>query len=555
VREARAAGTAAALLLAAAVAASGDGGLEDALRRQDELAGRGEVARAVAEARERVGKDGKSPEARYLLGRILGNAGNLEEARVQFEGALDLDMQYAPAWRGMATLHMKQGGGLLAASRGAGDGAAGKREEGLRLFETAAREARRAFEIDSGKESLFLLVSILHGKGDRPGAYALLLEELARKPGDNAVRGFYGSLLLEEGNYREAERELRQVLAGVPDDSQARNGLLGVLVATGRLDDAVAECREGGKRAPKDPRWRVILRDLLVRKGDYAGAAAAVREFLGMEIAEAERRRAELDLEQLLRAAAAPRPEGPPDPEAILRDLESADPAVRRRAMETLAGLRLNRVPLAILRRITDPDPEVRLHLVRLLGRQRDPRTAGLLSVLLFHERDREKVPAVRVAAVRTLGEFQAPEVLPLLVRALGEPGPGEMEAAVLGIFRVTGKSLVEDPGAPVPPEGRAELAERYRAWWMESPTGRFWRRKAAEGVGRTGMRSLGEDVVPWLADDDPAMRAAVLACMAGLTGDDAWKHVATATPEERLAVREKALRALAEEPAGEERR
>ena len=62
-------------------------------------------------------------------------------------------------------------------------------------------------------------------------------------------------------------------------------------------------------------------------------------------------------------------------------------------------------------------------------------------------------------------------------------------------------------------------------------------------------MRSLAWYVVPWILEDDPRTRASALDCMAVLTGDAGWRTVAASTPEERAAARDRAYRALSDEP------
>lgn len=525
-------GAALVLLLAASLPAAAEEpeapprDLAGRIRRQDGMVARGETERALAEARERAAREPRDPEALYLLGRVLGNAGKVEEARVQFEGALELDVHYPPAWRGMALVHLRQ-----------------------REYETAAREARKAFELDPSVESVVILANCLQAKGDRPGAHRVLQEALAKSPGDNDLRSFYASLLINDQLYRDAEKELRQVIASEPGHLPARQALVFLLVNTGRRDEAAAECREAARRSPGDPRPRLLLRDLLVEKEDFAGAAAVMEEALKLDLSPADRAKAAKDLEGLRAAAEAPREERPPDPAEVLKKLESTDAAERREAMRTLWERDLRFLPEAALRRVTDPDEGVRVYAVRLLGRYGDARAAGLLEVVLFHPKDRDPSAAVRAAAAEALGRLGTPAALPVLMRAVGEPEEGVFRAAVRGVQVLTGKCLLGDPEAPVPEAEGAAIRERYRRWWLENPTGRHWRRKTAEAVGGSGMRSLAWYVVPWILEDDPRTRASALDCMAVLTGDAGWRTVAASTPEERAAARDRAYRALSDEP------
>ena len=289
------------------------------MRRQDAQAERGEGDRAVAEARERAGREPKSPEALFLLGRVLGNAGKIDEARANFQAALDADPNYSPGWRGMALVHLRE-----------------------KEFETAAREARRAYELEESPENRVLLVQALYEKGDRPGAYRLLQEALAKSPGDDDLRAFYATRLLNEGLFRDAEREIRQVLASDAGHPAARQMLVAVLLNTGREDEAVSECRDLVRRNPKEPGVRVKLYELLVGLKDYAGAASALDDLLKLELPADFRAKAERLLVDM-RAAAGKKAAVPGpglaaelDEKEILRQLESKDVETRRAAMRTL---------------------------------------------------------------------------------------------------------------------------------------------------------------------------------------------------------------------------
>jgi HEAT repeat protein len=150
-------------------------------------------------------------------------------------------------------------------------------------------------------------------------------------------------------------------------------------------------------------------------------------------------------------------------------------------------------------------------------------------------------------SAALSIGRIGGKAALPVLFRAVREPEPEVLRSAILGIRRVTGKCFVEDPYAPVPEAERDAVRARYREWWMENPTGRYWRRKSAAAAGESGMRSLVQYVIPWIREDDPAMRAAVLDAMVRLRGEPAWRDLPTETAEEREAALRSAFEALAE--------
>jgi HEAT repeat protein len=400
-------------------------------------------------------------------------------------------------------------------------------------------------DLDPSLESLVLTVHVLYQKGERPAAYRLLQEEMAKRPADNDLRALYASFLMDDQNFRDAEKEFRQVLAADPDNVAARESLLALLVNTGRPDEAVAECREAARRAPKDARIRILLRDLLASRGDYAGAAGAVEEALKLDLTPETRKRVEADLLALREAAAAPKERRALEPDEVLRRLDSPDALQRREAMQMLWEMDLGGLPPAVVRRVTDADETVRLFAVRLLGKYGDARAAGLLEVLLFHPKDHDASSAVRAQAAAALGRIGTPASLPVLFRGLEDADADVLRSSVQGIAGITGKAFVDDVLAPIPEKDRTAVREKYRLWWTSDPTGRLWRRKTCEAVGTSRAQALAWYLLPWIEEEDAALRGEVLAAMAEVTKDEAWRGAKSDTPEERKALVERARAAL----------
>jgi Flp pilus assembly protein TadD len=541
IRRLPAAALALALLAAAPIAAAQDGAppAEDpllaALRRQDGLVEAGDGDRALAEARDRVAKEPKSAEARYLLGRLLGNLGRIDEAKVQFDGAVEIDGHYAPAWRGLAIVHVSR-----------------------KEMETAIREARKAWELDGSNESCLLLVNCLLASGDRTGTHKLLQEAIAKDPSNDRLRAVYGGQLLQEGFYREAERELRQVLVNRPQDVSVRSAVVGILYRTGRKDEAVAECRDAVKRAPKDDDSRKLVAvfvETLVAARDFARGADLLAGILAFDLPAEFREKSQ----QLLRdfraaaadpdASAAPAP-GPPDAKEVLRKLDEGTVEERRAAIKVLWDNEITGIPPEVMRRVGDEDETVRLYAVRLLGRYGNERMIWLLDTLLYRLQAKESSVAVRTQALSALRGISArtgsPAGLPVAVRAIQEETEGEcLRAGLRAVREITGKSFVEDVDALVPGKDVADLKGRVAKWWFDDETARHWRIKSAEAIGTSKDRNLVWYVIPWVKEEDPAIRAAMLDCMAKITGDAAWRTEAAGTAEERVAAAEKAYKAL----------
>jgi len=493
--------------------------LEGWVRRQDGQMAAGKGEEAVAEARARVAAEKSSVEARYLLGRVLGNTGDLDGARAQFAGVLELDGLYAPAWRGLAKVHILR-----------------------KEPDTALREARKAHDLDpSSREGTLLLAECLFEGGDRAGAHVLLNEAIKADPKDTAFRGFRATLLIKEGRTTEAEREVRVALAEAPADPGLRRMLVWILRGTGRGSEAVAECREAIRRAPREPDLHVLLRDLCVEAEDWNGAVEAVQALLKLDLPEGFKERARKDVESL--RAARDRPPAPAGERAIedlVKDLGSPDPARRREAIRSLEERPLDGVPKEVQKCLQDSDEGVRVHAVRIFGRYGTAAAAAVFEILLYHPTERDPSPAVRIALARALARLGTPASLPVLL-ALLEDGESEVfGSAVRGIAEVTGKCFVLDPEAPVPEKDRPAVRAKYLEWWA-GPTGLLWKRKAAVAIGDTGSHRLVTYAVPWLESDDAPLRGAVLEGLALATKDPSWREVPTGTPVERRAAQDRA--------------
>ncbi len=508
--------------------------LDGWMERQDRMIDGGEGSRALAEAKERVSKEPKSAEARFLAGRILLAAGTIDEAKANFEEAIALDANYPAAWRGMAECHLSR-----------------------KEYDTAAREARKARELDPSTAATVLLVNVLMQKGDRNEAQTLLEEGVRKNPDDNRLRFLYAHLLRVVGLLQDAERELRQVLAKEPAFVPAWQELASLLVSTGRREGAGAELKEAVRKNPVNLGLRRVYVTHLVDGREFGAAADQMESVLLLDLPPQQRRAVEEDLRRLRsedekasKAAAGEKDSPVVGEKEILEKLGSKSAEDRLDALRTLARAPLLFVPFEVSRCTVDDDERVRLAALRILARYPADRHVGLLDLVLFHlGKGRDPSMAVRTAAIRTLGKNPSPAALPVLVRALDDPEP-EILGAVLLAFRdgPAAKSFVDDPEAPVPEAERTAVRARIAKWWFEDPTANLWRRKAAEAIGRGGSPNLGlaVHVVPWVEEEDPGIRAAVLSCLAALTGDEGWRTTPTGTPEERKAVRERAFAEIA---------
>jgi len=188
--------------------------------------------------------------ARYRLGAALQSEHRLAEAIVEFEEALRLYPDYAPA-------HANVGINLVTLGRP--DDAAAAFERALagdledddratvqlhlgnvrvtqQRFEDAARAFRAGVALSADPAELeYNLGVVLRQLGDMAGSSGTLRSSVAHEPDVAKSRYALGSVLLESGDAVGAEEQLRRAVALDPGHAQARE-LLGV--AQSRLRDA-----------------------------------------------------------------------------------------------------------------------------------------------------------------------------------------------------------------------------------------------------------------------------------------------------------------------------
>lgn len=187
------------------------------LREQDRALAAGEGAAVLAELLERLDARPDEPALHYLRGRLLGNLGELEDARAAFARALELDDELAWAHHGMGIYLHKQG--ELTEARDAFARAreldadepvfaadlakqlhlTGQRDEALALMD-------RAIEMGDAA-ALYADRARMHADaGARGKAIADMQTALQRDPRSYDAYMYLAKLLLLEGRDREAIR-------------------------------------------------------------------------------------------------------------------------------------------------------------------------------------------------------------------------------------------------------------------------------------------------------------------------------------------------------------
>ncbi len=185
-------------------------------------------------------REESSPEIHNNLGRIHLAKGDLEEAKKEFEKALELDPDNADALLDLAMA----------------DNAQGRTAEAERL-------AKRALKADpSSVPALSALAALKRDQGDLDEAIRLFREALAIDDSQPATYNGYGDVLQRAHRYQEAEEAFHHALQLDPDSFKAYYNLGVTYSNQGRLDDAVASYRKALELGPHDPEAAKALNNL-----------------------------------------------------------------------------------------------------------------------------------------------------------------------------------------------------------------------------------------------------------------------------------------------------
>lgn len=203
-------------------------------------------------------------EDSYLQGRgqVDGDAPNLDGAVAAFGQAVLLDPGYALAQAALGDAYVKKyratrEASLLEQARMRAEQALalapglayahavrGRIYEASGQTEQAVRELESALRIDAGIiDARRSLAAALEARGDIGAAEDVYRQELAANSHYWSPYVDYGSFLIKQGRYREAETHLVTGLRLAPDNARAIANLAGLYILTERLSAAEAELK------------------------------------------------------------------------------------------------------------------------------------------------------------------------------------------------------------------------------------------------------------------------------------------------------------------------
>jgi tetratricopeptide (TPR) repeat protein len=290
----------------------------------------GQRDRAAALLREAIALDANLWEARYDLGAILGNEGDLAGS----EESLALAAKLAPDSQDVAVALAE-----VRRRRGEQKEAA----DGLADFVQSHPNA---------VEARILFVAALRESGQIDKAIAEAREVLVRKPADASALAELSLSHLAKGEKEAAALLAKQALDSSPNSAVAHRATGLLDLANGDDAEAFAEFRKAADADPHDTTSRLNMGVVLLHAGAYGKAEEQYREILKVSPDDTQ---AEVGLAAALRGAAdASHPQRLDEARALLEKVLANDPH------ETSALFNLGVLYADFLKRVPDAAPYFR---------------------------------------------------------------------------------------------------------------------------------------------------------------------------------------------------
>jgi len=186
---------------------------------------------------------------------------------------------------------------------------------------------------------------------------------------------------------------------------------------------------------------------------------------------------------------------------------------------------------------INDPEPQVRLAAIRVLGDLRNRDDAKLLLEAFSRETD----PATSQAIARALGRLGDPAVIPALLDRLGKADAGLAAAAAAGLGLLCQRGNTNAVPASLNDQVMAALKDRY-----ETATDKGLRQELLDAMAKIADERFRPQFVGALQSSDVVCRQIAVKAFADLNGpDDADKILSPLLGDSEPAVREAACAAL----------
>ena len=225
------------------------------------LLDRGDVADAMVDLQGAVTADPKNPANHYRLGlahkaRAMSDrsvaAGEIEQARQEFERALALRADFVMARLDLARIEIAKGD-----------------------YEAAMKTADLALKVDrSNLPAKIIESAALLGQKKTPEARQLLESLRAQAPNSPDVVFQLGGVSLLEKKYKEADEEFRRSYQLNPTSIRGMTGLVETDLEQNKSDAAIQTLKDEIAKNPERSEMRLLLADVEVRVGKFDDAVA-----------------------------------------------------------------------------------------------------------------------------------------------------------------------------------------------------------------------------------------------------------------------------------------
>jgi tetratricopeptide (TPR) repeat protein len=269
------------------------------------------LAESVGCSRAALALRPRSAVAHYNLGNVLYEQKRLEDAKVEFCRAIELNPGLADPFNSLGIV-LREQGNLEEAGANFRKAIALKTDHadalsnlGLVLgeqgrLEEAEAELRKAVALKLDYVAHGNLGHVLRKQGKPKEAEAEYRKAIAIKPDDCGSHSDLGSILGEQGRLKEAEAEFRKAISLVPNGANVHwtlgnrislesNGAdvhwnLGTaLIRLGNLDEAEAEIRKGIALKPNQAPAYAVLGSVLIGLGKLVQAEAEYRKAIALQ--------------------------------------------------------------------------------------------------------------------------------------------------------------------------------------------------------------------------------------------------------------------------------
>ncbi len=263
---------------------SAQGPFRDGVR----AAGAGDVAGARRLFQQALSADPKAYQAAYNLGVLADRSGQESKAIEQYQNTLRIQSDYAPAAKGIVTIHLRRGQVSRAVSFV--EPVARKHGNNLAIqalaaevmvqaerFDDAWTLARKALKCDERYvPALIALVKASRKQGRKELAESILDQALGMQ-GNNAELHFLKGMMLrdEPGRLRDSMKEFRRAVELRPSYAEARMALGVQLLAGGNYNEAVAQFEAAVRLTPTVTAVHLNLADAYRANKQWAKAKAS----------------------------------------------------------------------------------------------------------------------------------------------------------------------------------------------------------------------------------------------------------------------------------------